>query len=285
MLETKGPTMTVDENNDRLREMYGQKNNQKNSPQADANDVGAGGQDDLEALKAQVAAMTSPSETTEKSEPVRETKEEVLKGTTAETQEVVTPKLYAGKFKTPEELEQGYIHAESKIGSKTAQERLGEKLLKYSGQDISQLEAQLDAALVTGQAIAPSVSDNQQNPQADPRVDLAIRETQAIKQELLNQRLARETQELISKYPSAQKYVSTSQDLWRNVDTNLSMTQIYEARFKAADDAINERKIEDTKNSFSPETSAGKPAAKFSETDFDTVDVDVLAKVLPRKKY
>ena len=77
------------------------KNNPSETPQA-ANNVDAGGQANVEALKAQIASQTAPSEATETPAP-EQTKPEGPKGE-------ATPKKYAGKFENETALEEGYVN-------------------------------------------------------------------------------------------------------------------------------------------------------------------------------
>ena len=50
------------------------------------------------------------------------------------------PKVYAGKFKSTEELETAYKNAESKIGQKTYAETLGQRVVESTGYSIRELE-------------------------------------------------------------------------------------------------------------------------------------------------
>jgi len=67
-----------------------------------------------------------------------ETQVETLGGTSPEATEV-EEKVYAGKFKSAEDLEKSYKELESKLGSKTYSKELGDKVLEATGYTEEQL--------------------------------------------------------------------------------------------------------------------------------------------------
>lgn len=249
------------------------KNNPSETPQADANDnVDAGGQADLEALKAQIAGQNPPSEATEKSEP-KQPKPEEPKGE-------ATPKKYAGKFESEAALEEGYVNLEKKLGQKSDYERIGEKLHKFSGQELAQLEADLDVASAQANQTAQSQGDTPKAP--DPKIEKLEKEITAMKAEGLMRKLNEEKAALFEEHPEAKKYEGTLDDLWKNVDTKKSLSEIYKERFAPAEEAIASKNQDESKEGFSVESSVGKEAGNVGDVDISKLTTEQLRDILPK---
>jgi hypothetical protein len=248
------------------------KNNPSETPQADATNVDAGGQDDLAALKAQIAGQTTTSEAEETTVPNRLPPEE--------TKAEATAKKYAGKFEDEAALEEGYVNLEKKLGQKSDYERIGEKLHKYSGQELAQLEAELDKA---SEAVSQSAQSQGNTPQApDPELEKLKQEVTAMKGESLMRKLQEEKAALFAEHPEAKKYETTLDDLWKNVDTKKSLDQIYKDRFAAAEEALKSASDDKSKEGFSVESSVGKETGALDDIDVNKLTVDQLRDILPK---
>ena len=82
------------------------------------------------------AGSGSPEATT----PQTETPAESPKTTPESAPEGITEKVYAGKFKSAEDLEKGYQELSSKLGKKGYAEQLGEKVVSATGYSVQDLE-------------------------------------------------------------------------------------------------------------------------------------------------
>lgn len=248
------------------------KNNPSETPQADATNVDAGGQANLEALKAQIANQDTTSAATETTVPEQTQPEE--------TKAEATAKKYAGKFESDTALEEGYVHLEKKIGQKSDYERIGEKLHKYSGQELAQLEAELDLASKTA---TPTAQFQDSTPQShDPELEQLKKDMAAVKAEGLMRKLSEEKAALFAEIPESKKYEGTLDDLWKNVDTKKSLKEIYESRFASAEEAIKSNSEDKSKEGFSVESSVGKEAGSVNELDPSKLTVEQLRDVLPK---
>jgi len=247
------------------------KNNPSETPQTD-NNVDAGGQANLEALKAQIANQDSTPEATGTTVP-KQTQPEEPKGE-------ATPKKYAGKFESETALEEGYVNLEKKLGQKSDYERLGEKLHKYSGQDLAQLEAELDLASKTATPAVQSQGDTPKTP--DPEMEKLKKEMAAVKSESLMRKLSEEKATLFSELPEAKKYEGTLDDLWKNVDTKKTLKEIYTERFAPAEEAIKSESQDKSKEGFSVESSVGKQSGSIDELDLSKLTLEQLKDVLPK---
>jgi len=273
-----GPEMTKEGNESFLRSQHGQeKNNQGGTPQADGSNVDAGGQVDLAALKAQIAGQTSSADATAKNEPTQNDQSNIITA--------ATEKMLAGKFKDVSALEESYVNLEKKLGQKSDLEKVGEKLLQYSGRDVDQLKADLELAI---EQTAPTRLTSEQETTvqntSDPRVEKLEKQLQAIQVQNLLGQLDREKAELFSKFPESKKYEGTLTDLWKNVDTKESLESIYEKRFKPTEQAIATTVIEKSKDSFQAESSVGKITGGIEAIDTNKLTLSQLAQILPRRE-
>jgi hypothetical protein len=73
-----------------------------------------------------------------------------------------TERVYAGKFKSTDELEKGYKGLEQKIGKKTYSEQIGEKILSVTGYSVDQLQS---AGYTPEQIVSALTSYDQTQPQ------------------------------------------------------------------------------------------------------------------------
>lgn len=247
------------------------KNNPSETPQTDG-DVNAGGQANSEALKAQIASQIANPEATGQTVPKQ--------AQPVEPKVAATTRKYAGKFESDAALEEGYVNLEKKLGQKSDYERLGEKLHKYSGQELAQLEAELDLA---SKAAAP-VETPQENPlnSLDPEIERLKKEVNAMKAESLMRKLADEKAELFKEIPEAKKYEGTLDDLWKNVDTKKTLKEIYADRFAAAEEAIKSISQDKSKEGFTVESSVGKEAGLTDELDPSKLTAAQLRDILPK---
>lgn len=247
------------------------KNNPSETPQTDG-DVNAGGQANLEALKAQIASQNAIPEATGQTAPVQTRPEE--------PKVEATTKKYAGKFESDVALEEGYVNLERKLGQKSDYERLGEKLHKYSGQELAQLEAELDIASKSVTPVEQSQVNTTQTP--DPEVEKLKREVSAMKAESLMRKLSDEKAALFTEIPEAKKYENTLDDLWKNVDTKKTLKEIYADRFAAAEEAVKSISEDKSKEGFTVESSVGKEAGSLGEVDTSKLTASQLKDILPR---
>jgi hypothetical protein len=253
--------------------MENNKNNPSETPQADG-DVNAGGQVDLEALKAQIASQNTAEVAASQTVPEQTTP--------TETAPQAEAKKYAGKFTDPNALEEGYVNLEKKLGQKSDLERIGEKLFKYSGRELNQLEAELDIALQTPGS--PTASPQVASPQAPPDQELAVlkSEVQAMKVKELTREMSEQKEALLKEHPEAARYASTIEDLWKNVDVKKSFKEIYESRFKSSEDANQAQQDDKDKANFRVESSVGKQAGGFEAVNPENLTLEQLKQVLPR---
>jgi len=248
------------------------KNNPSEVPQADATNVDAGGETNLEALKAQIASQTATPEATGEVAP---------KPTQPEEPKVeATTKKYAGKFESDVALEEGYVNLEKKLGQKSDYERLGEKLHKYSGQELAQLEAELDLASKNVTPTEQSQDNTTHTP--DPEVEKLKMELRAIKAESLMRKLSDEKAALFMENPEAKKYENTLEDLWKNVDTKKTLKEIYADRFASAEEALKSISEDKSKEGFTVESSVGKEIGSLDELDVSKLTAAQLKDVLPK---
>lgn len=277
MEQTKKPTLTKADVENMKRDMYGRnKNTPTTTPQASDNSADAGGHVDLEALKQQLASQTAASEAADTTVPTPQKP--------AGAQPSATERLYAGKYKDIQELEDGYKNLESKLGQKSDAERIGEEMLKYSGRTPEQLKADIESAILEQQTPPTSTREPEQQsvqPQ-DPKLAAIESELRAIKANNLLRQLQEEKASLFAKYPEAKKYDGTLDDLWKNVDIKNSIEEIYEKRFKSADVAKAEIQVEQNKNTFQVESAVGKAEAVVGEIQPGDLTLDQLRQVLPR---
>ena len=248
------------------------KNNPNETPQADATNVDAGGQANMEALKAQIANQNATPEATGTPVPEQTPPEEPKAEATA--------KKYAGKFEDADAMEKGYENLEKKIGQKSDYERLGEKLHKYSGQELVQLETELDNASKTVAPTAQPQGDTPQTP--DPQIAKLENEMKLVKSESLMRKLSEEKAALFAETPEAKKYEGTIDDLWKNVDTKKTVREIYTERFAQAEEAIKSESDDKSKEGFSVESSIGKQAGSVDDLDLSKLTVEQLRDVLPK---
>jgi len=249
------------------------KNNPAETPQTD-NNVDAGGQVNIEALKAQIADQNAAPEATEVTAP------EPTPPT--ETKAEATAKKYAGKFESDEALEEGYVNLEKKLGQKSDYERIGEKLHKYSGQELAQLEAELDIASKTAAPTAQTQVDTPTTP--DPELEKLKQDMAAVKSESLMRKLNDEKAALFQEIPEAAKYEGTLDDLWKNVDTKKSLKEIYQARFAAAEEAIKGETEDKSKEGFTVESTVGKEAGSVDDLDPSKLTTEQFRDILPKTK-
>ena len=247
------------------------KNNPSDTPQAD-NNVDAGGQANLEALKAQIANQDTTSAATETTVPEQSQPEEPKAEATA--------KKYAGKFENETALEEGYVNLEKKLGQKSDYERLGEKLHKYSGQELAQLETELDEA---SKKVAPTAQPQADTPKTpDPEMEKLKTEMKAVKSESLMRKLSEEKATLFAEIPEAEKYANTLEDLWKNVDTKKTLKEIYTERFASAEEAVKSISEDKSKEGFSVESTVGKQTGSLDEIDISKLTTEQLRDVLPK---
>ena len=247
------------------------KNNPSETPQTD-NNVDAGGQANIEALKAQIANPDATSAATETPAPTQAQPEEP-KGE-------ATPKKYAGKFENETALEEGYVNLEKKLGQKSDYERLGEKLHKYSGQELAQLETELDEA---SKKVAPTAQPQADTPKTpDPEMEKLKTEMKAVKSESLMRKLSEEKATLFAEIPEAKKYEGTLDDLWKNVDTKKTLKEIYTERFASAEEAVKSISEDKSKEGFSVESTVGKQTGSLDEIDISKLTTEQLRDVLPK---
>jgi len=247
------------------------KNNPSETPQTDG-DVNAGGQANSEALKAQIASQNTIPAATGQTVP-KQTQPE-------EPKVAATTKKYAGKFESDAALEEGYVHLEKKLGQKSEYERLGEKLHKYSGQDLAQLEAELDLA---SKSVTPVAQSQDNTPlSTDPKIEKLEREISQMKAESLMRKLSDEKAALFSEIPDAKKYEGTLDDLWKNVDTKKAYKEIYADRFASADEALKSISQDKSKEGFTVESSVGNEAAPLGEVDTSKLTASQLKDILPK---
>jgi hypothetical protein len=246
------------------------KNNPTETPQAD-NNVDAGGQADIEALKAQIAGQNAPSDATETPAPEQ--------SPPTDKKEAATSEKLAGKFEDATALEEGYVNLEKKIGQKTDYERIGEKLHKYSGQELAQLEAELDVASSKIQS-PQTTSDTPQPP--DPEVAKLKTDMAVLKAQNLEQKLASEREALFQEVPEAAKYADTLSDLWKNVDTKKSLKEIYNDRFKPTEEAVKSDAQDKSKEGFTVESTVGKETGSVEDLDTSKLTVEQWREILPK---
>lgn len=254
--------------------MENTKNNPAETPQASGS-ADAGGQVDLETLKAQIASQTTAPEATETPVPEQTTPTETA--TQAES------KKYAGKFTDPNALEEGYINLEKKLGQKSDLERIGEKLYKYSGRELQQLEAELDIALQTPGS--PTVSPQVDTPQAptDQKVALLERELLALKTKELLREMNEQKQSLFQEFPNAKNVEKTLEDVWKNIDTKKSLREIYVERFGSLEEAKQAEQETKGKENFRVESSVGKEGgALLEDVSPEKLTLEQLRQVLPK---
>lgn len=101
---------------------------------------------------------TLPSEASQETTPLAETRVTSPEG--SETSQV-SEKVYAGKFKSAEELENSYKSLESKIGQKTYSEQIGEQVLASTGYTVEQLQSAGYTPSQIAQAITTPPEQNQ----------------------------------------------------------------------------------------------------------------------------
>lgn len=274
-----GPTLTQEQVADQLRQSKGNqsKNNPGNTPQADAdNGANAGGQVDLKALKDKIANPDTPSNTVETRVPDPDNP--------TKTDQPVEDKLLAGKFKTQEDLEEGYNNLESKLGQKANAEKLGEMLVQYSGRDIEELTTDLQEAIKTNQAPTRQETNTEQPHVDTQKLSEVEKKVKALEASQLQAQFDRESKALVEKYPDAEGIVKTLEDIWKFVDTKKSLEQIYEERFKPVDQANQSQKIDEDKTLFQAESSLGKDEPKIGDINPNDLTVEQLRQVLPKKQ-
>lgn len=85
-----------------------------------------------------------------------------VEGTTPPAPVGIPERVFAGKYKSPDELETAYKSLESKIGNKSYAEKLGEQVVQATGYSLQDLEK---AGYTPEQIAQAVVTFNQQQPQ------------------------------------------------------------------------------------------------------------------------
>lgn len=153
--------------------------------------------------------------------------------TTSAPEEGSAEKVYAGKFKSVDELEKSYKGLETKIGKKSYSEQIGEQVLSATGYTVEQLES----AGYTPAQIAQAVTSNDQAQQSMQQVS-SYSPTEVIKKSVEDSRVERlefelKLRDFFNENPEAKDFKDEIKEYHSMPNyRGMNPEEIYEAKLK-----------------------------------------------------
>ena len=212
------------------------------------------------------AALATPSST--------ETQVSSPEGTTGETAAQKAERLYAGKYKSAEELEIAYKNVESKVGQKSYAETIGQKVVEVTGYTIKDLEEAGYSPEQIVQAIyTTKPADETPKPELKPQqsLDSIKRNVEDSKVERLEWRMS--IKDFVSENPLAKEFLDEINDFHSMpLYKDWTPEQIFNSKLKKfvskGEQTVRAKESEKERASLSI-THAAPPTPKAGQEDFD----------------
>lgn len=169
-------------------------------------------------------------------EPTEETQEDTS------VQETPTEeKMYAGKFKSPEEMENAYKNLESKLGKKAYTEQLGDKIVEATGYS----QEELEKAGYKPEDIVKAVITFQETGKQTP-VDASSIDKTVTNSKLTETEWRLDKYEFFDEHPDMKKHRAIM-DKFHKLEPTKSASEVYEEHIKPIFESVTAQEAEKEK--------------------------------------